>query len=270
MFGKELSANMPDFSVYTLASSSKGNCTYIKYGNDEILIDAGISTKRIENSLKQLGTELGNISAIFITHEHTDHISGLVTLSKKYDIPIHITELSAKAMLNTEKYAFVAGDAKIHPPMYSVNVGDIGITSFVTPHDSKGSVGYVVTDGTEENTVAYATDIGHISDSIVENLLGVKNVIIESNHDKNMLLCGAYPYDIKRRILSDYGHLSNEACAEFVRELVGSGTKRILLAHLSPENNLPELALEASRLAIIDKEDIYLEVASMNTPTKLV
>lgn len=260
---------MPDFTVCTLASSSKGNCVYIRIGEDEILIDAGISCKRICDALKTIDTDITRIKAIFVTHEHSDHIAGLETLSKKYGLPIHITEPSAASLFAHKKNTCAEKHAVIHPIIYSVEVGALTVQSFATPHDSAASVGYVVTDGTHERTVALATDIGFVSDEVSDALTGVENVILESNHDENMLLCGPYPYELKRRILSDHGHLSNENAAAFAARLAASGTKRILLAHLSQENNLPEIAYH-SALLMTEGSGIFLGVAHPNEPTRLV
>ena len=256
------------FTVYTLASSSKGNSVYVRLDNDEILIDAGISCKRLSEALRSLGTDISRIKAVFVTHEHSDHVAGLETLAKKYKIPIHITEPSARAYLSA-KTASVAGTAIIHPILYTEQVGALTVRSFATPHDSAASVGYIVTDGTPEHTLALATDIGTLTDEVSDALIGCENVILESNHDENMLLCGDYPYELKRRILSDTGHLSNEAAAAFVSRLAASGTKRILLAHLSQDNNLPELAYH-SCLTVLEGSDVFLDVAAPSTPTKLI
>lgn len=260
---------MSEFSVYTLASSSKGNCVYVRLGDTGLLIDAGISCKRITDALRSLGSELADIQAIFVTHEHSDHVSALETISKKHHIPIHMTEQSARAFLCSPKTEHAAEMILTHPPHFTVKVGALEVRSFVTPHDSAGSVGYIVTDGTPEHTLALATDIGCITDEISDALIGVENVILESNHDENMLLCGSYPYDLKRRILSDHGHLSNDCAAAFVCRLAASGTKRILLAHLSEENNLPELAYQSSQTALCGA-DISVTVAAVCTPTRLI
>lgn len=257
------------FTVYTLASSSKGNSIYVRLGDDEILIDAGISCKRLCDALRGIDTDISRIKAVFVTHEHSDHVSGLETLAKKYNIPIHITEPSARAYLCSSKAASAASTAIIHPILYSETVGALVVRSFATPHDSAASVGYVVSDGTPEHTLAVATDIGTVTDEVSDALIGCENVILESNHDENMLLCGSYPYELKRRILSDFGHLSNEAAAAFVSHLAASGTKRILLAHLSQDNNLPELAYHSS-LAVLEGKNVFLGVAAPNEPTKLV
>jgi phosphoribosyl 1,2-cyclic phosphodiesterase len=260
---------MTDFTVYTLASSSKGNSVYVKYGSDELLIDAGTSARRIEHSLNSLGTSISRIKAIFITHEHTDHTSALETISKKYAIPVHFTEASANAFFCSEKTKATSYASVIHPPIYCESVGSLEVRTFITPHDSAGSVGFVVTDSTGHHIMALATDIGCVDRSVEEALLGVDNVILESNHDINMLLCGCYPYLLKRRILSDRGHLSNEAASCFARRLADSGTKRILLAHLSPENNLPDLAHQTA-LNALEGTGAVVSVAAMSTPTKLV
>ncbi len=257
------------FSVYTLASSSKGNCIYVRLDDDELLIDAGISCKRMSDALRTLNTDISRIKAIFVTHEHSDHVSGIETIAKKYKIPVHFTEPSARAHLRSQKTEHTAEAAIIHPLIYEEQIGSLTVRSFVTSHDSMASVGFVITDGSPAHTVAVATDMGIITDEASDALLGVENVILESNHDENMLLCGPYPYELKRRILSNQGHLSNEAAAAFVSRLVLSGTKRILLAHLSEENNLPELAYH-SALAAIGEADVHLDVAAPGTPTKLI
>ena len=258
---------MSHLNVFTLASSSKGNAVWIKNGSDEILIDAGISMKRICTALSSLGSDLSNIKAIFVTHEHLDHVSALPVISKKYGIPIHIAERSGHELLSCVKYAPVQPNMVMHTPVFSEQVGSLSVTSFVTPHDSVCSVGFVVR--TEEHSMALATDMGHITNDVENSLLGVENVILESNHDRNMLLCGSYPYELKRRILSDSGHLSNDDAAAFCGKLAASGTKRILLAHLSPENNLPEIALACSAEAV-DGTETSVAVASMSMPTELV
>lgn len=249
---------------YTLASSSKGNSVYVAFGGDSLLIDAGISCRKIEAALKEIGADIRTLGAVVVTHEHSDHIAGLPTLSKKYGVPIHMTEASAREMLHSPKYLPTADLITVHPPLFELKVGEISVKSFVTPHDSVCSVGYRIEAG--GSTLALATDIGHVTDGIERALTGAETVILESNHDENMLLVGSYPYDLKRRILSDRGHLSNENASDFARRLALSGTKRIVLAHLSPENNIPELALTTSRLKLRDT-GCEVVVASKEGPT---
>ena len=257
---KPQSTSSGDFSVYTLASGSTGNAIYVKSGETELLFDAGISKKRIETALNALGSSLSNISAIFVTHEHSDHVCALDMLAKHYKKPIYITEPSAKALLCQEKCSHAAACAVVESGEFDVTIGSLNIRSFATPHDSAASVGYVIDGGCPARTAAIATDIGHITPEIESALTGVETVILESNHDVNMLLSGPYSYPLKCRILSDYGHLSNEAAANFALRLSSTGTKRILLAHLSRENNFPDLALETTRSIL--PPDIHVSVAA--------
>lgn len=262
---------MDKLSAYTLFSGSSGNCVYIKSADAELLIDAGVSARAVEKALHEVGSSLDRIAAIFITHEHVDHTRGLEVISKKYHIPTHMTEPSARALI-TDPHASLLGDLYLHRQMFSVRFGNTTVCSFATPHDSAASVGYTVSY-TEENgsteKLGVATDIGHIDDSIVSSLIGADSVIIEANHDVEMLLSGPYPYPLKRRILSDTGHLSNDKSAELAKLLAAKGTKHFLLAHLSKENNYPPTAEAAVRSALADYEDITLAVASPDQPTKL-
>lgn len=241
--------------AYTLFSGSSGNCIYIKNGRDEILVDAGKSAGAIEKSLTSLGTTLKNIDAIFITHEHSDHTSGLEIISKKYHIPVHISTPSHARIAYQGSY--VSQCAKEHAPHYEVSVGSLTISSFEIPHDSAQNLGFVIKS--EDDTLGIATDIGHVTDEIKARLCGCKSAIIESNHDKFMLVAGKYPEFLKHRILSDRGHLANEDSAELCLHLAKNGTSSITLAHLSRENNSPMIAHQVTR-AHLDKND-FCEVA---------
>lgn len=178
---------MEDLQLCTLYSGSKGNCTYIRAGGDAILIDAGRSLRALTQALDAAGGSMETVRAVFVTHEHADHTSALEMLAKKYDIPIHITEGSAARLLPAARY--LPCRAVLHTPLYSVQVGGMTVTSFATPHDSDMSVGYTITlaDGRK---LAYATDIGHITPEIEENLSGAYAVVLESNHDEDMLMGG--------------------------------------------------------------------------------
>ncbi len=255
---------MENVSLVSLYSGSKGNCTYLRCGADEILIDAGRSLRALAGALQSVGGDLCRIKAIFITHEHSDHISALEMLSKKYRIPIHITEDSAKKVLATTTY--VKGNLICHPPLYEETVGALTVRSFPTPHDSDMSVGYTIGLPSGEK-IGYATDIGHITDAIRENLLGSTAVVIESNHDADMLMDGPYPAWLKMRIRSPRGHLSNKDCCAFLPELAAGGARDILLAHLSAENNTPAAALGAALDAL---PGIHITVARESEPTKLL
>ena len=241
--------------AYTLFSGSTGNCIYVKNGRDEILVDAGKSAGAIEKSLTALGTTLKNIDAIFVTHEHSDHTSGLEIISKKYHIPIHISAPSYPKV--AYQGSFVSQCAKEHESHYEVGVGSLTVSSFEIPHDSAQNLGFVIKS--EDDILGIATDIGHVTDEIKERLCGCKTAIIESNHDKFMLVAGKYPEFLKHRILSERGHLANEDSAELCLHLAKNGTSSITLAHLSRENNSPMIAHQVTR-AHLDKHD-FSEVA---------
>ncbi len=227
----------------SLFSSSSGNSTFIGSAKTGILIDAGVSAKRIKTALSDRDIDPASIAAIFVTHEHTDHIKGIRVLASNFHIPVYATEgtlrgLEDADMLNNKFPVFVMPDE-------GVQVGDMFIKSFRTPHDCNESCGYTV-EFPDERRAAVATDIGHITNEIMNALIGCDLVMLESNHDVGMLENGIYPYYLKRRILSDRGHLSNEACADAAEQLVERGTTRLFLGHLSTENNIPELAYQTS------------------------
>ncbi len=236
---------------YTLYSGSGGNCSYIRVGESAILIDAGKSARALCRSLEAIGESIETVNAIFITHEHTDHISALSTLAKKYKIAVHMTEQSAYIYDAVPDCAVNAVLCK-HPPIYTEAVGCMTVSSFETSHDSHMSVGYRVEfelDGVR-HAIGLATDTGYVTDGMRQGLLGCEGVILESNHDIEMLQNGSYPRELKRRISARRGHLSNDDCACFAAELAASGTRGILLAHISRENNEPELAFDATQNAV--------------------
>ncbi len=232
--------------IYMLYSSSKGNSVYIKHGNDEFLIDCGVSARSIEISLSHLNTSLRNINAIFITHEHTDHIKGLQTIVKHFDMPIYAPKNSCEFL---SEYALL-GENRLKPLATGelIELNDTLICPIATPHDARGSVGFRIRAG--EEIIGYFTDIGHLSEGVLRGLSGCRRVVIESNHDIDMLKGGSYPYPLKQRILGEYGHLSNELCARLLPHLAKHGTESFMLAHLSEENNLPEVALKESLSAL--------------------
>lgn len=247
--------------IYTIASGSSGNCALVKDGDTAILIDAGISTKRITKSLAELGLSPSQLSGILITHEHSDHISGLNTFIKHYEIPIFAPRTVANhlswSITGVEDYITVLQTGQDH------NISGLNILPFHTPHDTPESVGYRITGS---SVFGFCTDFGHITQEILEGLSGVEAAVIESNHDIEMLRSGSYPIVLKRRILSDNGHLSNEACGQLALELYKKGTRKLILGHLSRENNHPEIALScvSSSLSLegIDpSKDIFIEIA---------
>ena len=257
---------MGKYSITALYSGSKGNSVLIESERAKILIDAGKSARALCLALNDVGTCIDEIDAIFITHEHRDHVSALEVLLKHHKIPVHIVGASARKLIfgGLSCYEDVIC---IPPPVFTFEIGDMKIRSFPTPHDSNFSVGYTVEIG--EKTIGYATDIGYITAEIRGALCGCESVVLECNHDEEMLMNGPYPYDLKLRIRSNRGHLSNSACAEFASELCFVGTKNILLAHLSEENNDPAIAYDEVWSAIAD-ESVNLKVAKQNQIVKLV
>lgn len=239
----------------TLYSGSGGNSTLVEAAGARILIDAGKCLKTLSSSLLSVGVSVSEIDAIFITHEHSDHTSALETLSKKYNIPIHITDKSAEKF-NSDRYGALCQRLVIHPQCFELEVGGLKISSFPTPHDSRMSVGYKIEffeDG-KAHSWGYATDIGYVTKTIAAALEGCEAVVLESNHDIEMLKAGPYPYDLKQRILSRRGHLSNAESSLFAAHLATKGTKSFILAHLSEENNRPDIALDEFLSATADKK----------------
>lgn len=232
-----------DISV--LASGSGGNCSLVSAGGSHILVDAGISMKRINCSLQSLGLSLDEISGVFITHEHSDHISALKMLLKHYDMDVYAPRTLANRLRG------MLPDIEERLRLINVGadffVGGIKARAFHTPHDTDESVGYRFNCG---GSFAIATDMGKVTDEILDALIGADAVLIESNHDLNMLRYGPYPFALKKRILSERGHLSNDDCARLARTLAENGTRQIVLGHLSRENNRPELALQTCGQAL--------------------
>lgn len=261
---------MSNVRVVTLYSGSGGNATYIRAAGASILIDAGKSARTLCQKLTEIGSDIKDIQAIFITHEHTDHVSALETLAKRNDIPIHVTDGSAKKF---DRYPDSAIHSRLvrHTPLYSEQVGGMTVSSFRTPHDSNMSVGYRIEfeDRGKKRAIGVATDIGYVSDSVKSGLSGCEVVVLESNHDVEMLEEGPYPYDLKQRIRSNRGHLSNTDCACFASELACQGTKAFILAHLSEENNEPCIALDEVLGAVSDM-GAAVATADADSPTELV
>ena len=247
----------------SLFSSSSGNCSYAGTADGGILIDVGVSAKRTAETLDCIGVDIGSVGAIFVTHEHTDHIQGIRVLASKHNIPVYASAgtLEALADNGTLNGKFPADVI----PADGIEVNGMFIRPFHTPHDSRESLGFTV-EMSDGNRLAIATDIGTITDEVLSNITCCQLVMLESNHDVRMLQNGPYPYFLKERILSDHGHLSNERCAETAVKLAESGTTRFILGHLSKENNFPELAIATVRLALSEAgceigRDVNLSIA---------
>ncbi len=247
----------------SLSSSSSGNCTYIGSAKGGVLIDAGISAKQITLKLDCIGVDPVGIGAIFVTHEHSDHVRGLRVFASKHNIPVYATRGTVEALISSDT---ANGSFSINPiDENGIEINGQMILPFRTSHDAAQSCGYLVTTS-DDRKIAIATDTGIITDETRSAVNGCDLILAESNHDIGMLRNGSYPYMLKRRILSDVGHLSNIDCSKFVTELVASGTTRVILGHLSKENNIPELAFQTTKSALdcagaVNNRDYILKVA---------
>lgn len=224
-----------------VASGSSGNCIFIEMGGHRVIADIGVSYKMLSSTLKKNGFTPDDAEALMITHTHSDHVKGLETWRKKSAAPIFASGTTLRNLCLPED-----GELPYYTPV-EIFPG-LAVTSFRTSHDCMGSAGFLFRSG--GTSLGLATDLGFMGDEILQVLSGAENIIIESNHDEDMLRYGKYPYPLKRRILSESGHLSNADCAEAMKLLAASGTKHFFLAHLSRENNTPELALASARSAL--------------------
>lgn len=260
----------------SIASGSSGNCIYVGSQSTHLLVDAGISGKSIEAGLNSLGLKTEDIDGILITHEHSDHIKGLGVLARKYGLPIYATQGTIEAIgrigalgnIPSELFRTVRANERFR-------IEDIEISPVRISHDAAEPVAYRL--DRKGHSVGVLTDLGTYDDYIVNSFRGVEALLLESNHDVNMLQVGKrYPYALKQRILSDRGHLSNESCGKLLCKLLHDGMKQILLGHLSLENNFAELAYETVRLEILmDRcpyrpEDFDIRVAGRSERSELI
>lgn len=253
----------------SLISGSSGNATFISDGKTNILIDCGMSGVKLKEALKAIDVLPESLDALLITHEHSDHIRGAGVVSRRYDLPVYATIGTHAGMdignIEDRNIKFVKEDEE-------AEIGTISFTPFAIPHDAQQPVGFTFNVGGEKYSLA--TDIGQMTSGVLEHIRGSKKVILESNHDVQMLQYGSYPFPLKQRILSDRGHLSNEAAAKTALYLVQNGTEHIALGHLSEENNRPEIALLESHNLLTQSgvsvgDDMTLTVAHRYKPTVL-
>ena len=224
-----------------LFSGSTGNSTYIASENTQILIDAGVSCSRIMKALQELGTNLDEIDAILVTHEHSDHTKGLATIAKKYHVPVYTSPKTWRAMaslkiLETCQLSFI--------PNKEFEIGDFKILPFSIPHDAADPCGFSIKN--DDKKITIATDIGHLTKEIVSYMEHSDILLLESNYDTETLKCSSYPYYLKERIAGENGHLSNEIASKAISYLCKTGVNHIILGHLSKENNFPELAYQTA------------------------
>lgn len=234
----------------SLTSGSSGNSTLVTDGKTNILVDCGVSGKNAAGALARAGVDIDDIDALLITHEHCDHIKGAGVIVRRHGIPVYATAKTHSAMdigkINDDLTMVIVPDNNFE-------IGTIGVKPFSIPHDAADPVGYSFFS--DDIKVSIATDIGHVTGSLLKNLYGSDALLLESNHDIHMLEYGPYPYELKQRILGERGHLSNPKAAATALELVKHGTKHIMLGHLSEHNNLPEVAFAETK-RLLEKADV--------------
>lgn len=260
--------------LYSIASGSSGNCIYVGGEDKGILIDVGISMKKVLEGLQAQSLSFEHVQAIFITHEHTDHISGLGPVLRKAPIPVYATADTIQAIWEKGNMKNIS-PALFHSirPHEEIEVGDLMVRAFSISHDAADPVCYTMEK--EGKKVGVATDMGCYSDDIINNLGDCDSLLLEANHDINLLQVGHYPYSLKMRILGDKGHLSNDASARLIKEILHPGLQHIVLGHLSKENNFPELAYRTVLYELEQSEtwnqiNTDLLVAKRYEPTELL
>lgn len=259
----------------SIASGSSGNCICAGSENCHVLIDAGISGKRIEAGLNSVDLKTSEMQGILVTHEHIDHIAGLGVVARRYGIPIYATAGTIDAVLHTKSVGKIDEELfhEIQPEV-DFTIGDLTIEPIPISHDAAQPVAYKIKQ--PGKAMAVMTDLGNYDDTIVEKIKGLDVLLLEANHDVHMLQVGSYPYPLKQRILGDRGHLSNELSGRLLGSVLHDDFKTVFLGHLSKENNYPELAYETVRLEVTMGENPYkgddfpMYVAKRDEPSEMV
>ncbi|MDD2980409.1 MAG: MBL fold metallo-hydrolase [Hespellia sp.] len=259
----------------SIASGSSGNCIYVGSDHTHLLVDTGISKKRIDAGLKELEIKGEELSGILVTHEHADHIQGLGVFSRKYEVPIYATPGTIRGI---ECYSGLGKmpEGLLHPVHVDQQfcLGDLEIEPFAISHDANEPSGFRV--NCDHKSIAVATDLGKYDDYTVAKLQNLDAILLESNHDVHMLEVGVYPYYLKRRVLGDKGHLSNELSGRLLCDILHDNLKHIVLGHLSKENNYAKLAYETVKLEVTlgenqyKGEDLDIKVASRDTVSNII
>ena len=259
----------------SIASGSSGNCIYVGSDRTHLLVDTGISRKRIDEGLHTLGIKGEELAGILITHEHSDHIQGLGVFSRKYGIPVYATKGTLRGIMEYRSLGRMPeGLLREIQTDTEFDLGDLKIRPFSISHDAYEPSGYRIACG--QRSVAVATDLGVYDDYTVENLKGLDAVLLEANHDIHMLEVGPYPYPLKRRVMGEKGHLSNESSGRLLCDILHDGLRHVILGHLSRENNYAELAYETVKLEVTvgdnpyRGEDIPMMVAARDSVSEAV
>ena len=251
-------------SFMTIASGSSGNSALFSCKNTRVLIDAGLSAAAIERGLKAEGISPADINALFVSHEHSDHTRGVDVLARRHGWPVYMTKgtWSAARGLNLPQ-----SQQMLMRPGYGIRIDNIEVLPFDIPHDAAEPVGFCLF--ANDVKVSIATDLGHVSNSVLNHIQNSHILLIEANHDLDMLRHGRYPMALKRRILSPQGHLDNVSCGQMIQRAITRNTRHVLLGHLSQENNSPQLAFDTVS-AILQSDDIELRVAPRATTMKII
>ena len=254
----------------SLYSGSSGNSLFVETENTKILIDAGVSSKKIEEALHDINVEPSLIDGILVTHEHSDHVQGLGTFSKKFNIPV-FTNIETANNMPTQTQKISDKNLKKFKISEAFQIGDLDINSFSIPHDAANPCGFTICKN--DKKISIATDIGHMTNDILKNLNGSNFILLESNYDPEVLKCSKYPFHLKTRIAGPNGHLSNTMAGKTISYLLKSGLSTAILGHLSKESNFPELAYQTVVDELIaenyDENSLTLAVANRNSHSKL-
>lgn len=256
----------------SISSGSKGNCILVENNDTSILVDAGISRKRIEDGIITFGKKPEDIAGIVITHEHSDHIKGLGVLLRKYKIPVYATEETIRYILNSTSLGQIDSDLFFAiKPEHQFSIKSMELLPVHISHDAVNPVCYRFMS--DNSSCAVVTDLGEYDDRLISYLKGLDAVLAESNHDVGMLQTGSYPYHLKQRIWGSRGHLSNESCGDLINNIISDKLQHIILGHLSKENNYPDLAYQAVRNEInfadndFSADYIDIKVADRDEPS---
>ena len=244
--------------LFSIASGSSGNCICVGNDASHVLVDCGISGKRIEAGMNEMDYTTADCDAVLITHEHSDHIAGLGVIARKYGLPIFATK-GTIAAIKKMKYLGKIDDALFHEiePDVEFAAGELTVRPIRISHDAADPVAYIIKDEKKDRRTGVITDLGKYDDYIIKEIYALDALLLEANHDVNMLLAGSYPYPLKQRILGDRGHLSNELSGQLLGKILHDRMQYILLGHLSKENNYADLALETVCLEVTMGDNPY-------------
>ena len=259
------------FNFCNLYTGSSGNSSLVETENTKILVDAGVSSKKIENALTNLNIDPATLSGILVTHEHTDHVQGLGTFAKKFNVPVYVNKQTLDAMPK-QRDKIAESNIKNFKINEKFEIGDLKIKSFSIPHDAANPCGFNISKGNQK--ISIATDIGHMTKDVMKNLEDSIFILLESNYDPEVLRYSRYPYLLKTRIAGPEGHLPNEDAGKTIAHLLQSGLKQAMLGHLSKESNFPELAYKTVVDEIIsnsnyNENSLRLSVANRDIPDEV-